>query len=73
VRFGLRDYLSGLNIDALRVTIDGRLIIAELDSDKRQVNFNERVDLEPGQHILRIETRDKVGNVAELVRKFTSS
>lgn len=73
VRFGLRDHLSGLNIDALRITIDGRLIIAELDSDKRQVNFNERVDLQPGQHVLRIETRDRAGNVAEVVRRFTSS
>lgn len=72
VRFGLRDYLSGLNIDALRMTIDERLLIGELDSDKRQVYFNERVDLQPGKHVLRIESRDRAGNIAEVVRRFTS-
>ncbi len=72
VRFGLRDYLSGLNIDALRMTIDGQLIIGELDSDKREVNFHERVDLQPGQHVLHIESRDRAGNVAEVARRFTT-
>jgi hypothetical protein len=72
LRFGLRDYLSGLNADALRITVDGRVLIAELDSDKRQVFFEERVDLEPGKHTLRIESRDKVGNVAEVERHFSS-
>jgi hypothetical protein len=72
LRFGLRDYLSGLNADALRITVDGRLLIAELDSDKRQVFFEEPLNLQPGQHLLRIEARDKAGNVAEAQRRFTS-
>jgi len=71
VRFGLRDYLSGLNADAIRLTVDDRLLIAELDSDKRQVVFDEPVDLQPGQHVLRVESRDKAGNVATARREFT--
>ncbi|MEX1138573.1 MAG: M23 family metallopeptidase [Bacteroidota bacterium] len=73
VRFGLRDNLSGLNADAIRVTVDERLLIAELDSDKKQVVFDERVDLEPGRHVLRIESRDKAGNTATAERQFTSA
>ncbi|MEX2116858.1 MAG: M23 family metallopeptidase [Bacteroidota bacterium] len=70
VRFGLRDYLSGLNADALRITVDDRLLIGELDSDKKQVVFDEPVDLRSGRHVLRIESRDKVGNIAFVAREF---
>lgn len=70
IRFGLRDTLSGVDHDALRLTVDDQLIIAEYDPEKKLVTFDEPLVLSPGLHELRIEARDRMGNRTSLKRSF---
>ncbi|HEX9614698.1 MAG TPA: M23 family metallopeptidase [Bacteroidota bacterium] len=70
--FGLRDHLSGIDADKIRITVDERLIIAAYDSDKKRVLFNEPFRLDPGQHTLRVEAADKLGNRTAAARSFRS-
>jgi len=70
IRFGLRDNLSGIDHDALRLTVDDRLVIAAYDPEKRLAMFDEPFVLSPGLHNLRIEARDRMGNRVFLTRSF---
>lgn len=71
IRFSVRDRLSGTDPDGFRVTVNGRILIAEYDPEKRRVVFDEPYDLPSGTHELWIEARDRLGNRSTLTRSFT--
>jgi len=71
--FSLRDYLSGIDADQIRITVDDRLIIAAFDPEKKHVTFDEPFRLDAGRYILRVETADKLGNRATAARAFQSN
>jgi hypothetical protein len=69
VRFGLRDYLSGVDPDKVRVTVDDRFVLAVLDPDRKEVVVDELIELAPGNSVITIECRDKMGNAAVVTRR----
>lgn len=71
IRFSVRDRLSGTDPDGFRITVDDRLLIAAYDPEKKRVVFDEPHDLPAGKHELRIEARDRLGNIASLTHSFT--
>ncbi|MDZ7847617.1 MAG: M23 family metallopeptidase [Owenweeksia sp.] len=64
VSFKIEDNFSG--IDRYRPTIDGKWVLFEYDAKNDLIFANLKdLSLEPGEHVLKLEVMDKVGNVTK--------
>jgi hypothetical protein len=64
VRVGVADSGCGIAWDGVRVELDGRLLESEYDPDRKWAEAELAERLTPGEHRLRVEARDRAGNVA---------
>ncbi len=65
------DNLSGVDFERCVVTIDGAVIVPEIDGEHRRVKYSGRERLKKGKHLLKIVLRDRVGNASTAERWFT--
>jgi len=67
LRLAPRDWGSGVDLESMRVWVDGVEFYLDYDPDRGDAEVfhpNERLD-RPGRHTLRAELRDKAGNSGE--------
>jgi hypothetical protein len=69
--FSVNDEMSGVNMNALQMTLDADTIPAEFDSPRARFFFQPWWKLARGDHILRITASDRIGNSSERVIHFT--
>jgi len=62
------DNLSGVDPDEIRMRVDDRLVIPEIDGEKRKVWYRSDEKLQRGKHSLVITMKDRAGNETEISR-----
>ncbi|HLX12106.1 MAG TPA: M23 family metallopeptidase [Bacteroidota bacterium] len=72
VAFRYYDNLSGFDPDGVRITIDGRLAIPEIDGEHHLVTCVPDFELAPGKHLLKIAMKDMAKNETSIERVFKS-
>ena len=70
--FRVRDRRSGVSPNSIRITIDGKLLIAPYDPYSHTVAYSGPFDLHPGVHVVTIETADRMGNESHAQHTFRS-
>lgn len=71
VSFRVTDNLSGVEYKGLKLYIDEKFVIPEIDGEHRRVTGRLVEPLRRGSHTIRILLQDRVGNTTELNRQFT--
>ncbi len=71
ISFRVRDNLSGVEYDELKLYIDGVFAIPEIDGEHRRVEHRFKTPLSRGSHSLLILLKDRIGNSSEVRRTFT--
>lgn len=71
ISFRYHDNLSGVDLRRLRMTIDGEVVVPEIDGERRRVSYAGTEPLKRGSHLLRIVLRDRAGNESATKRRFT--
>ncbi len=71
VAFAYHDNLAGVDPDALRMTIDGNLVIPEIDGEHHRVWYQSDERLPRGRHTLTITMSDRMRNSADWSRTFS--
>jgi hypothetical protein len=70
VRFRYGDNLSGVDTDEIKMYIDDRLVIPEIDGEHHLVTYLSDERLERGTHDLKITMKDRMKNALEISRTF---
>lgn len=70
VGFRYSDNLSGVDTDEIKLYIDGKLVIPEIDGEHRQVWYQSDTALDRGKHTLTLSVRDRMKNETELSKVF---
>ncbi|MBU1423890.1 MAG: M23 family metallopeptidase [Bacteroidetes bacterium] len=70
ITFRYSDDLSGFDDKKLRMYIDGKLVIPEIDGEHRRIWYNSEQNLEKGLHTLKIVFADRAGNQDEINKMF---
>jgi len=68
--FHIWDDCSGVNEHEMRITLDGKTIIAEYAAKFARVSFDEHMMLARGEHTLEITAADRMGNSANVFKTF---
>ncbi len=66
--FRYADDLSGVDPDEIKMYLDGKLVIPEIDGEHRRVTFEGDGRLDRGRHDMRILMKDRAGNASEISR-----
>ncbi|MBX2991172.1 MAG: M23 family metallopeptidase [Bacteroidetes bacterium] len=69
--FNVRDNMSGVEYDELKLYINGVFAIPEIDGEHRRVEHRFKTPLARGSHSLLILLKDRIGNSGEVRRTFT--
>ncbi len=69
--FRYSDNLSGVDFDELKIFVDDKIIIPEIDGEKRRVWFQSTERLSAGKHTLTITMKDRMKNEAKMTKLFT--
>jgi hypothetical protein len=64
ISFRFRDNLAGVEYKELKVYIDGRMIIPEIDGEHRRATARPESSLTRGSHLLTISIADNMGNTS---------
>ena len=70
ISFRFSDDLSGIEYDELKMYIDGRAVIPEIDGVRHRALYSADQPLERGPHQLTIRLKDKLGNASTAERRF---
>lgn len=70
ISFRFRDDLSGVEYKSVKVYIDGRVVIPEIDGEHRRATAQPTTPLTRGSHRLTIQLSDRMGNRAAAERSF---
>jgi len=71
ISFRFSDDFSGIEYDELKMYIDGEVAIPEIDGEHRRARYHATDPLTQGSHLLTIRVKDKLGNTAEIERRFS--
>lgn len=71
VTFRYGDNLSGVEYNELKMYIDGKAVIPEIDGEHHRASYKANDPLEHGSHLLSIRLKDKIGNASIVERRFT--
>jgi hypothetical protein len=71
VSFRYHDNLSGVDLEKSAVTIDGAVVIPEIDGEHRRVRYSGVERLKKGRHLVKIVLIDRVGNESATERWLT--
>lgn len=71
VSFRYGDNASGVDYQELKMYIGGVVAVPEIDGEHRRVSYRASEPLERGSHLLTIRIKDRLGNSAEVERRFT--
>ena len=71
ISFSVRDDLSGVENKDLKLYIDNKFVIPEIDGEHRRVVNRLPEPLARGKHSLRILLKDRLGNSSELRKTFS--
>ncbi len=66
--FRYHDNLSGVDADEIKVYIDGKLVIPEIDGEHRSVTVTSDSRYEKGKHAVMITAKDRMGNATSVSR-----
>jgi len=69
--FRYYDNLSGVDPDQIKMYLDDKLIIPEIDGEHRKVTFQGDEPLDRGRHLLHIIMKDRSGNSSDYSRTFS--
>lgn len=69
--FRYYDNLSGVDPDEIKMYLDNKLIIPEIDGEHRKVTFQGDEPLDRGRHLLHIVMKDRSGNSSDYSRTFS--
>jgi len=70
ISFRFRDNLSGVEYEEVKVYIDKRMVIPEIDGERRRAVAQPETALTRGPHQLTIHLADRMGNSAHFERSF---
>ncbi len=70
VSFRISDNLSGVEYKELKLYIDGKFVVPEIDGEHRRVVNRLAQPLPGGAHSLTIQLKDRMGNAREVRRSF---
>jgi len=68
----LRDNISGVDADKLKIQLDGNPIIAEYNPYRSTVSLQKKMTLHAGNHVLTLEYSDRMGNSQVMRQSFPS-
>jgi hypothetical protein len=71
ISFRYHDNLSGVDTDEIKMYIDGKLVIPEIDGEHSRVWYQYEEQLLNGKHNLEIKMKDRAKNETKLIRNFT--
>ncbi len=71
IRFRIRDNLSGVEYESVKLYIDSTPVIPDIDGEHRRVQYQSSAPLERGSHRLLIRCSDRAGNSRTVERQFT--
>lgn len=71
VSFRYYDNLSGIDTDEIKMYIDDKLVIPEVDGEHHSVRYEADDRLQRGRHLLHLTMRDRAKNESSLDRQFT--
>jgi len=71
ISFRIRDNLSGVEYDSLKLYIDDTVVIPEIDGEHHKVSYHSDNLLQHGSHQLLIKVNDMAGNPGTVERRFT--
>ena len=71
ISFRYYDNLSGIDTDEIKMYIDDKQVIPEIDGERRYVWFQAEQRLELGKHTLVLAMKDRMNNESTLTRAFT--
>jgi hypothetical protein len=71
VSFRFSDDFSGVEYQELKVYIDGKIAIPEIDGEHHRTSYQAPDPLPEGAHLLTVVLKDKLGNTATTERRFT--
>jgi hypothetical protein len=71
INFRYYDNLSGVDTDEIKLYINDKLVIPEIDGEHHRVWYEGEEKLDPGKHSLKIILKDKAKNETSLSRTIT--
>jgi len=70
IKFRYHDDLSGVDTDEIKMYIDDRQVIPEIDGEHHLVSYLSGERLDRGNHSLKITMKDRMKNALEVSRTF---
>jgi hypothetical protein len=72
ISVGVYDGTSGFESEeSIELRLDGKLLIAEYDPERKVIQYRPKQDLSPGIHKITAHAEDRCGNVARVDAEFT--
>ncbi|MBI4546460.1 MAG: M23 family metallopeptidase [Ignavibacteriae bacterium] len=71
ISFRYHDNLSGVDTDEIKMYLDGKLVIPEIDGEHHRVWYQADKPLAKGKHTLTITVKDRMKNVSTVTRTFS--
>jgi hypothetical protein len=71
ISFRYHDNLSGVDTEEIKMYIDGKLVIPEIDGEHSRVWYRSEEQLERGKHSIKLIMKDRAKNETDLTRSFT--
>jgi len=71
ISFRFDDGFAGIEYDELKMYIDERIVVPEVDGEHERAVYQTRQPLDKGNHLLTIRATDKLGNLREFTKRFT--
>ena len=71
ISFRFDDGFAGIEYDELKMYIDERIVVPEVDGEHERAVYQTRQPLGKGSHLLTIRATDKLGNLQEFKKRFT--
>ena len=70
--FSVRDSRAGVDAYSLHVTVDGRMVIPEYETEQHIARLGEVLHLRPGRHVIEVSASDNMGNRSKRSAAFTT-
>jgi hypothetical protein len=71
ISFRFDDGFAGIEYDELKMYIDEKPVVPEVDGEHKRAVYETRNPLDKGSHLLAIRVMDKLGNLREFTKRFT--
>jgi hypothetical protein len=71
ISFRFDDGFAGIEYNELKMYIDEKVVVPEVDGEHKRATYETRKPLDKGTHLLTLRVKDKLGNQREFTKRFT--